>query len=116
MGGGKEDDGITPIANGDGEGGGRRDDGDDDDGDDDDNVGEDAMRYYRITFRGVVSLLSDIDDARDRRGQRPTTQTMATRTMVDDPEGRWSPGDGEGNSGMYVGHGEVVATDNDVFV
>jgi hypothetical protein len=36
--------------------------------------------------------------------------------MVDDPEGRWSPGDGEGNSGMYVGHGEVVATDNDVFV
>jgi hypothetical protein len=65
MGGGEEDDGITPIANGDGEGGGRRDDGDDDDGDDNGNVGEDAMRYYRITFRGVVLLLSDIDDARD---------------------------------------------------
>jgi hypothetical protein len=96
------------------------------------------MRYYRITFRGVVSLLSDIDDARDRRGRRPpqppprprrtratattttttttTTRTMATRTMADDPEGRWSPGDGGGNSGMYVGHGEVVATRAPVIV
>ena len=40
------------------------------DDEDEVDVGEGVTRYYRITFRGVVSLLSDIDYARDRRVRR----------------------------------------------
>ena len=93
---------------------GRRDDEDEVD------VGEGVTRYYRITFRGVVSLLSDIDYARDRRVRRRlppppprprrerATATRTTTQMMANMAG-WSP-DGEGNGGIYVGHGKVVAT------
>jgi len=77
---------------------------------DHDNGGD--LRYYRITFKGVVALLSNLEDAAaalDIHSDDATTTTTTTTTTNTIAQ--------EGNSGVtsksgtyYVGYGEIVAT------
>lgn len=64
----------------------------------DENIGSgNELRYYRITFRGVVSLISSLDDI-----QQPNTITDETKVQIIANE--------RAQTKIYIGYGEILGT------
>jgi len=74
---------------------------------------KDLKYYYRVTFKGVVSLLSHLDDCHDGDDlqQQMMMQSGDDDDDDDDPLNKKINNNNNNSSGTYyVGHGEIVAT------